>query len=270
MDSKVPIQVQSFLNEYLLLFENQIPNTLDALYLHGSIALHAYIEGSSDIDFIAVVNRSLTESDVKIISDLHEKLNQKYKKTVMDGCYLLDKDFGKKQSEIKNCLYVNEGKTKWSNDCTNPITWWILKNKGITIKGSDVTTLVFNVDESILSEYVLDNMNTYWLNRLKTIKKYKTLALLLPNKFVDMEVEWSITGMSRQFYTLRECDIVSKVDASKYAINHIPERWHNLIKEAISIREGLNIRYYKSKKQRIDDTIQFMNYILDACNNIEK
>jgi len=45
---------------------------------------------------------------------------------------------------------------------------------------------------------------------------------------------------------------------------------HNLIKEAFSIREGLNIRYYKSKKQRIDDTIQFMNYILDACNNIEK
>lgn len=38
MDSKVPIQVQSFLNEYLSLFQNQIPNTLEALYLHGSMA----------------------------------------------------------------------------------------------------------------------------------------------------------------------------------------------------------------------------------------
>ncbi|MGE7910535.1 aminoglycoside adenylyltransferase domain-containing protein [Lysinibacillus xylanilyticus] len=267
MNSRVPTQVRKVLNEYITLFQNKIPNTLEGFYLHGSIALDAYINGSSDIDFIAVVNRSLTEEDVKMISNLHKELNQKFKDTGMDGSYLLVADFGKKQSEVKSCLKVNEGKTRWGKDDINPITWWILKNKGITILGQDLATYSFSVDERVLDDYVLENMNSYWSNRLKKIKKYK--AFLIPNKLVDLEVEWSITGILRQFYTLQKHDIVSKVDACKYAIHHLPEEFHNIINEAISIREGSNIRYCKSKKQRIDDTIQCMAYILEHCNSVK-
>ncbi|MCL1696896.1 aminoglycoside adenylyltransferase domain-containing protein [Lysinibacillus sp. BPa_S21] len=267
MDSRVPLHVQNILNDYINLFQNKVPNTLEGFYLHGSIALNAYINGSSDIDFIAVVNRSLTEEDMKVISDLHKELNQKYKDTGMDGSYLLDEDVGKKQSEVTGCLKVNEGKTNWGNDDMNPITWWILKNKGITVLGPDVATYNFSVDERVLADYVLENMNSYWSSRLKKIKKYK--AFLIPNKLVDLEVEWSITGILRQFYTLQEYMIVSKVDACKYAIHHLPEEFHNIINEAISIREGSNIRYCNSKKQRIDDTIQCMDYILKHCNRVK-
>ncbi|MFB7158191.1 aminoglycoside adenylyltransferase domain-containing protein [Lysinibacillus sp. NPDC056232] len=265
MDSRVPIPVQKVLNEYITLFQNEMPNTLEGFYLHGSIALNAYINGSSDIDFITVVNRTLTEEDAKVISDLHKELNRKYKNVGMDGSYILVEDVGKKQSEVKGCLKVNEGKINWGNDDINPITWWILNNKGITILGSDVATYNFNVDERVLNDYVLENMNSYWSNRLQKIKKYK--AFLIPNKLVDLEVEWSITGVLRQFYTLEENDIVSKVDACKYAIHHLPEEFHKIINEAISIREGSNIRYCNSKKQRIDDTIQCMDYILKDCNS---
>ncbi|MFJ5565729.1 aminoglycoside adenylyltransferase domain-containing protein [Lysinibacillus xylanilyticus] len=267
MNSRVPTQVRKILNEYITLFQNKIPNTLEGFYLHGSIALDAYINGSSDIDFIAVVNRSLTEEDVKVISNLHKELNQKYKDTGMDGSYLLVADVGKKQSEVKSCLKVNEGKTKWGKYDINPITWWILKNKGITILGQDVATYSFSVDERVLGDYVLENMNSYWSNRLKKIKKYK--AFLIPNKLVDLEVEWSVTGILRQFYTLQEQAIVSKVDACKYALHHLPEEFHNIINEAISIREGSKIRYCNSKKQRIDDTIQCMTYILEHCNSVK-
>ncbi|MEA0565872.1 nucleotidyltransferase domain-containing protein [Lysinibacillus irui] len=258
--------VQTILNEYLTRLNKQIPNTLEGLYLHGSIALNAYSEGSSDIDFIAVINRPLTELDVKEIANLHKALNQKYKGTVMDGCYLLVEDVGKDESEIKNCLYVNDGKIKWSNEGVNPITWWILKNKGITILGTSIDTYDFNVNDKILNDYILKNMNTYWANRLKARKKYQSMSILLPNKLIDLEVEWSITGMLRQFYTLQEREIVSKVEASKYALKKLPERWHNIIKDAISIREGSNIRYYNSKKQRINDMIQCMDYILNTSN----
>ncbi|QPQ30585.1 aminoglycoside adenylyltransferase domain-containing protein [Lysinibacillus sp. JNUCC 51] len=267
MNSRVPTQVRKVLNEYITLFQSKIPNTLEGFYLHGSIALDAYIDGSSDIDFIAVVNRSLTEEDVKVISNLHKELNQKYKEIGMDGSYLLVADVGKKQSEVKNCLKVNEGKTIWGKDDINPITWWILKNKGITIIGPDIAIFNFSLDERVLGDYVLENMNSYWSNRLKKIKKYK--AFLIPNNLVDLEVEWSITGILRQFYTLQEQDIVSKVDACKYALHHLPEEFHNIINEAISIREGSNIRYCNSKKQRIDDTIQCMTYILEHCNSVK-
>ena len=66
-----------------------------------------------------------------------------------------------------------------------------------------------------------------------------------------IQVEWSITGVLRQFYTLQEHDIVSKVDACKYAIHHLPEEYHNIINEAISIREGSNKRYCHSKNNAL-------------------
>ena len=270
MDAKIPLPVQNILSVYISIFHERIPNTLEGLYLHGSIALNAYINGTSDIDFIAILNRHLSEEEVKILSDTHRELKNKFKKTGMDGCYLLWEDIGKKQTETKKCLYVNEGKISWSKHVINPITWWILRDKGISIIGPEITSFHFDVDESALADYVLNNMNSYWLNRMNTISRFKRVVLLLPNKLVDREVQWSITGMLRQFYTLREHEIISKVDAGKNAIDYMPERWHNIIKEALSIREGLNIRYCESKKQRINDTIQCMNYILDYCNNMNK
>ncbi|MFD3449985.1 aminoglycoside adenylyltransferase domain-containing protein [Microbacteriaceae bacterium 4G12] len=268
MNAKVPIPVQNILSEYISLIHKQIPNTLEGLYLHGSIALNAYIDGSSDIDFVAIVNRHLTEAEVKILSTIHQDLKNNYKKTGMDGCYLLWEDLGKKQTETIKCIYVNEGKIGWSNHGTNPITWWILKDKGISIIGPEITSFHFEVDENILVDYVLNNMNTYWSNRMITIERFKRIARFLPNKIVDQEIQWSITGMLRQFYTLREQEVVSKVDAGKYAITHMPEKFHPIIKDAVNIREGSNIRYCNSKKRRIDDTIQCMNYILSFCNNM--
>ncbi|RJS59208.1 aminoglycoside adenylyltransferase domain-containing protein [Bacillus sp. PK3_68] len=63
-------------------------------------------------------------------------------------------------------------------------------------------------------------------------------------------------------------EIISKIDTGKYAINYMPERWHNIIREAISIQEGLGVRYYNSKKRRINDALQCMDYMLNCCNRM--
>ena len=265
MDSIIPIQVQNSLDLYISLFNEKIPHTLEGLYIHGSIALNAYIEGISDIDFIAIINRRLTAEEVKIVSTIHRELHKKFTTMGMDGCYLQWEDIGKKQTEAKKCLYVNEGKLSWRNDSVNPITWWILKDKGISVIGPEITSFYFEVDERMLVDYVLPNMNSYWFSRMNSLAKLKRIAFLLPNKLVNAEIEWSITGMLRQYYTLHELDIVSKVDACKYGIRTMPKQWHSIINDALSIRQGVNC-HAKSKKQRLDDTIQCMTYILDYCN----
>ncbi|MGG0208464.1 aminoglycoside adenylyltransferase domain-containing protein [Bacillus mycoides] len=270
MDSKIPIPVQNILSEYISLFHERLPKTLEGLYLHGSIALNTYINGSSDIDFISIVNRYLTKKEVKILSEIHREINNKYKRTCMDGCYLLWEDIGKRYAEEREYLSVNEGKVNWSYDVLNPITWWILKNKGINIMGPEINSFHFEVNEEILVDYVLINMNTYWLKRTNTIKRVKKVIYLIPNKLVDREIQWSITGMLRQLYTFREQDIISKIDAGKYALSIMPERFHNIIKEAINISEGVDIRYCDSKMQRVNDTIKCMDYILNYCNNISR
>lgn len=62
---ELPIVVNDLLNEYIDLVNEYMPNQLEGLYLHGSLALNAFVEGSSDIDFIAVTQSGLTESELK-------------------------------------------------------------------------------------------------------------------------------------------------------------------------------------------------------------
>lgn len=62
---ELPIVVDDLLNKYIDLVNEYMPNQLAGLYLHGSLALDAFAEGSSDIDFIAVTQRGLTESELK-------------------------------------------------------------------------------------------------------------------------------------------------------------------------------------------------------------
>lgn len=266
MDSRIPVLVQNIINEYIALFHERIPNRLEGFYLHGSIAIDAFIEGTSDIDFIAIVNQQLTEKEVKLLTIIHQELKEKYRSTEMDGYFLLREDIGEK-NDTKKCLYINECKAAWVSHTSYPITWWILKNKGITVFGPDIDSFYFEIDESMLAEYVLNNMNTYWKNRIITIERYIRIAKLIPSHFVDSEIEWSITGMLRQYYTLREHEITSKIGACKYALQYLPNELHNIVNEAIRIRESQTTRYCDSKRQQLEEALQCMSYILEYCNN---
>lgn len=270
MDTRIPTSVRPILNDYIVIFNETFPNMLEGFYLHGSIALDAYCQGMSDIDFMAIVNRPFTEEELMVLTNIHLALHNQSKTIVMDGSYIVREEIGKKPTAATKCFYVNEGKVQQSNHEMNPVTWWILKNKGITVFGTDLTTFHFEVDDNNLAYYVLTNMNHYWFNRMNTLKKYKKVSPFLSNKFIDQEIQWSITGLLRQFYTLKEHGIISKVEAAKYAIEVMPVRWHPIIQESISIREGLKLRYIKSKTQRVNDTIDCMEYIINECNHIQQ
>lgn len=266
MDSRVPTIVQNVLDEYISLCNERIPHTLEGLYLHGSLALNAYLPHSSDIDFVAVTNRHLSEIDVETLSQIHQTLASKYPKPGMDGYYLQWEELGQIQTGNKTYPYYNQGEMTSSSGEHNAIACWILKTKGINILGPEKTTLHFDVHPQDLIDYVHTNMNTYWLSQMKSMEK----LLILPNEIVDGAIEWCILGMLRQYYTLKEHDIISKVEAGEYALQHLSERWHKIIKEAIRIRIGGEMQSYSSKEQRIHDTIECMEYILNYCNDIRR
>ncbi|MCG3088915.1 aminoglycoside adenylyltransferase domain-containing protein [Sporosarcina cyprini] len=265
MDTRITKPVQHILDHYLALFLQKLPETFVGLYIHGSIAFDAYQEGSSDIDFMAVVNKPLGDEEVQAISHIHQELKRKH--TIeMDGSYVLKNEVGRNSDHISDCLYVNGGNTMRSKHEMNPVTWWMLKNKGIRVTGPDISSFSIKVEESELTTFILQNMNRYWAGRINTLKKYKRVAVFLPNRFIEKELLWTVPGVLRQFYTLQERAVTSKIKACTYACDHVPERWHPLINEVISLREGRRTGYAKSKKQKIDDLLQFMVNIIAYCN----
>lgn len=246
----IPVSVQSVLKNYINIFNERLPNTMEGLYLHGSIAMDAFVEQSSDIDFLTIINHRLSASEAVVLSEIHHSITSP-SSPEMDGNYLVREEIGSRAESY----FYNGGQLNYG-EVINPVTWWILKNKGIPVLGEE---LAIEIDIKDLLSYVLKNMNTYWADRIKIEIDQ---LLLLPKEVIDEEIEWSILGILRQFYTLREHDIVSKLGAGEYALEHIPKEWHNIINEAIHIRKGSGKTFFESEKKRLNTASLFMKYIL--------
>ncbi|MBC5638796.1 DUF4111 domain-containing protein [Ornithinibacillus sp. BX22] len=153
----------------------------------------------------------------------------------------------------------------------NPVTWWMLKNNGINILGPDPKDFEFDIQPQQLVSYVLKNMNAYWANRIKTAENSINDLVAMPTNQIDYEIEWTVLGLLRQFFTLKEYDIVSKLDAGEYGLTQIPYEWHSIIEEAMNIRKGIKASIFRSDWERIDKTIRFSKYLITHCNKmIEK
>lgn len=265
--------VESVLKEYLILFNKHLPDTIEGLYLHGSIALNAYMHESSDIDFITVTNRRLTEQDSDTLTYIHKTLEEIYPKPEMDGVYIVKEDMGKTESNSSDNLvnpYYNNGEVHVREYFNfNPITWYLFKHKGIKVIGQETTSYKIELSSQEMCMYVLDNMNSYWAGRLQWIENSIDDVKEYSSIMIDKEVEWSVLGILRQYYTLKELDITSKQGAGEYGLENLPECWHRIIREAMNIRSGFQGRNFTSEVERINYTIGLLKYIIHHCNELK-
>jgi hypothetical protein len=256
----IPDEIQPLLDDYLALMQAQLPELLGALYLHGSIALGAFQQHTSDIDFVTVINRCCTDDDKHTLAHIHRTLTQKYPQWTMDGCYLQWADLGKIGTEIAPYPHINEGHfNPEAQGTVNYVTWWLLKNQGVAVIGTDPKTLEMRIDWDAFMRDMQNNMNSYW--RSFTTAPHRILWLL-----DDYGVQWAVLGVLRQFYTFREHAIVSKIEAGEYALNCLPQRWHRIIQAAINIRKQQPDTLYRWRIVRMLEAYQFLRYIIDLCN----
>lgn len=137
------------------------------------------------------------------------------------------------------------------------------KKKGIAIYGA---LPVIEINDNDLVLYTYENMNTYWANRILAIEKSIDELEQVAESEVDKEIEWTVLGLLRQFYTLREKEIISKQGAGEYSLKHLPEEWHPIIQDAINIRKGEEDRLYAGKLERIEESIKLSKYLINQSS----
>ncbi|PKR84989.1 aminoglycoside adenylyltransferase domain-containing protein [Heyndrickxia camelliae] len=218
------------------------------------------------MDFLTITKRPLIHEDIQILKQIHQILAKKYAKPEMDGMYLQLSEIGKNIVE-SNAPFYNGGVMHASGAFQqNPITWWTLKHYGIRITGPEIEKINIDVTPEDLKRYVHTNMNAYWKKR---VDNYKTLNFnTIPDNLIDQEIEWSVLGVLRQFYTIKEDDITSKLGAATYALEHLPSEWSNIIQEAIKIREQSIRNHYQTNKEKILDASQFLTFLIQYCNEL--
>ena len=263
MHSRIPTVIQPLLADFLAQIDEQLPDFVVGFYIHGSIALDAFNPLSSDIDTLAVLNRPASEGDLETLTRIHQTTAGIYPKWLLEVSYLQPADLGRIQppASAPYPLY-HDNKLELSTDFDqNAVTWWLLKHRGITLKGTSAGELPFDVETSTLIGWMKHNLNLYWATYTREPSR---MAWLLS----DFGIQWAVLGVLRQYYTFREHDITSKTGAGAYALTQLPARWHKLIREAMSIREESGSSSYKSKVGRALDALQFMRYIIQLCNTL--
>lgn len=266
---KIPNDVINMMNQYKALFNHYFEDELIGIYLHGSLVLDDYKPGVSDIDFITVTKSSFTVKDLEKVSQIHSKFTDRFKNTLLDGVYITQDEIGKmyNHAEDKN-LYYNEGEVAFDRYFNfNPVTWHLFKNNGINIYGPDTSKFAVEVTEVELRHYVLKNMKMYWTNRVNKLAQAHGWKAV-PEGLVDEEVEWTVLGLLRQFYTLKENSIVSKSGAGNYGLNQLDNMWHSIIKEALNIRNNIPQSITKTSEERINELIDFSNNLIKVSTSM--
>jgi hypothetical protein len=268
--SSIPEKANEVLKEHLDMLESKLPNLLESYYIYGSIALNAFNYGLSDIDFIAVIKRKATETDITVLKEIHIDIKKKFPKTDLMGLYLIKSDFQSQHEDKKTCLSFIDGVYKGLEKFDkNSIDAYQLKKYGITIKGQSIDEFDYTVNWDTLIYNMRDNLNTYWLSWENDCKKFPSRKYI--GLYINLAmIEWVILGVSRLYYTFKERDITSKLGAGEYALQTVPKKWHKIVNEAMRLRTGNKKSYYKSIFERRNDALGYIDFIIQESNDLCK
>ncbi|MEA4831307.1 hypothetical protein SDC9_70337 [bioreactor metagenome] len=262
MQENLQLALTEFSKETQRLFGDE----LVGIYLTGSIALGSYHYRKSDIDFTVLVRSPLSDDYFKHLEDLHKELVVAFPHQKFEGHYISNNDLGKQPNEIQPVFTIHDAKLSKSHHDINSVTWFTLKNYGITVWGTPASELDLNISTEDLSKYVIENLNSYWSYWLFSTKKPLSIKWLYA--LHHSSIEWGVMGVCRMFYTLFEQDVASKDNATKYTLSHVPDKYKRILREAIYIRTGQGKRQYYSPLIRMYDMINFLEYMIHECNRI--
>lgn len=261
MDPRIPPVLHPLLEDYTSLIEKDLPGRVSGAYLVGSIALGEFNPRMSDIDLVAVMGAKPTGSDYEQVKNIHTSIEAKYPVWKFEGLYFQTGDLGCRDNEVGAYLDFHDGRLAWPQHFgLSAITWWTLKHCGIPVFGPSIDSLPITVDQRYLLQTQIENLNSYWASWTRRVDGL--LALLS-----DWGVQWTVLGVLRQFFTLREGELTSKVAAGRYGLAHLPERWASIVREAIRLREDSPRSLYRSRIRRAADAYGFLRYILRTCND---
>lgn len=269
----LPDKVKITMDKLCTTLERRLTGTIKAAYVYGSTALGDYIEGSSDIDFIAVIQQPLSSMDIQAIREAHEEVEYSLPGTDIMGAYLTQEDLGKSFNDISSVVtyYNKQVHTGGKGADLNPVTWWVLKNDGILVYGLDIP-FSYEITIETLIDYVLGNMNSYWSNWIERLEKQLQDPELSEQTIkvdeLDEAVEWCVLGMLRQLYTIKERGVTSKTGAGRYGMSSLSDRWHGLIQEAIAIKCRKAERVYDSQLKRMSELVEFLRFLYLESNRV--
>src|SRR5688572_10835602 len=88
MTKEIPLVAQRIVNELMDEINKINDDIIAGFYLTGSISLNDFHADKSDIDFLILSNVMLTQPLRLQLVQAHKKIDRKFKKIKLNGCYI--------------------------------------------------------------------------------------------------------------------------------------------------------------------------------------
>jgi Domain of unknown function (DUF4111)/Nucleotidyltransferase domain len=249
----LPADVARTCAAYLTLADRYAPGQVEGLYLQGSVALGDYRPGVSDIDFVAVTGQP---PDPDIVRTIHRDLRRRHRRPFFDGLYVGWDDLRRDPALAAAGPAVRE----WRVDAASRferglVTWHVLAQGGVAVRGPAVADLVVHTDWPALAEATRRSLREYWAPWTRRSARGAT-------GLSCWATTWGVLGVARLRHTLEAGRVTSKTDAAAYALDTYDRQWHRIVREALRIRVG-GAAMYRNPWRRRADLVGFMAQSLD-------
>ena len=229
----LPNGAAAAIDRYLDAVDAAVPGLIVGLHVAGSLALGDYWPERSDIDVVAVVACVPETAQRSLLAEVHRVVA-----TRVDGPYLTTAAMGKEPADVGPVPFHVDGRFEHGM-CheVSPITWAILAEAAITVRGDPPSMLGVRADHDAVRTFSAENLTSYWTGWARTI------AAVIDGATDDdtMEariLEWGVLGAARVHCAATTGEVISKLDAGSYAQAAFDTGWHRVIELAVSSRRG--------------------------------
>lgn len=223
-------------------------NDLIGLYLTGSLSFGNFNPGSSDIDLVVILKKSVSADKLKQVKKLHQQVEKQNKKWVkrIECSYLLVDLLQYILPPKTPRPYYGEGilypKAPYGNEWL--INNYLLYNHGIALLGPDFKKLIKPIDISDVKKACIRDLFKEWKPKI-TDPNY------LDNSHYQSYV---VLNLCRILYTVM-CNSLSSKKTSASWVKKEFKQWKDLIQTAE------NWQYGKDMNLK-EETIEFIQFVI--------
>ncbi|MHB1838043.1 MAG: nucleotidyltransferase domain-containing protein, partial [Solirubrobacteraceae bacterium] len=151
--------VQALVEDLLVRLDRALPGRVVGFYVVGSVCLGAFRSGRSDIDFVAILDGELNRQELARLRAVHlgRWLSSLVRDTalrgrwplVCNGIYVRRTDLANSSlmvTPVAGFVAGHFGVAPSSGFDANPVTWHLLANDGIAIRGEQPDRLQIHTD----------------------------------------------------------------------------------------------------------------------------
>jgi hypothetical protein len=248
----IPTQVSDLLHNLTANFPVILGKNLVGIYLYGSLTQRAFNPKRSDVDCIVVTERNLSDAQFRQLDAWLARLAKSNLWTSrLQMSFLTKKNLFTENRRA--CLYQFGILTRSGSD-GNSIIWRNILESGVVLFGARPETFVPAITPEMLLLSVERELG--YLREEITNSKGNW-------RDVPFYRAYAVLTLCRILYTFKKGAVVSKPVAARWALKHVPNEFHKLIRQAVEFCATHDVRRDNAKRavgislSRIEQFIEF-------------